>query len=153
MNQARRHFAIGLALSGAFGISGSAVAKGKAKHHDGPKLLGGKLKTKGKHVIDKKGPHTVSLDLSDGGKIAGMHVKHEKKGDLQVKKYKTNKKMAQAQSGFQHVAYMTVQSTYLGTTYIGYSYYDDYGDEYVYWFPYDMILDGDTGAIEYVAAA
>ena len=48
---------------------------------------------------------------------------------------------------------MTVQDTYLGTTYIGYSYYDDYGDEYVYWFPYDMILDGDTGAIEYVAAA
>ena len=64
MNQARRHFAIGLALSGAFGISGSAVAKGKAHHHDGSKLLGGKLKTKGKHVIDKKGPHTVSLDVT-----------------------------------------------------------------------------------------
>ncbi|MEO6407518.1 MAG: hypothetical protein ABIO45_02035 [Burkholderiaceae bacterium] len=156
MNQARRHFAIGLALSGAFGISGSAVAKGKGKahhHHDGSKLLGGNRKIKGKHVIDKKGPNTVSLDVTDGGKIAGMHVKHEKKGDLPITKYKTSKKMAQAESGFQYASYIKVQGTYLGTTYIGYSYYDDYGDEYVYWFPYDMILDGDTGAIEYVAAA
>ncbi len=155
MNQSRRHFALALAVSGTLGMSGLSVAKGKANHHDGKKLAGGKLKTKGKHVIDKKGAHTVSLDVADGGKIAGMHVKHEKKGDMPVKKYKTNKKLAmlQSQSGYQHVAYMTVQGTYLGTTYIGYSYYDDYGDEYVYWFPYDMILDGDTGAIEYVAAA
>ena len=35
-------------------------------------------------------------------------------------------------------------------TYIGYAYYDDYGDEQIYWFPVDMIYDGDTGAIEYV---
>ena len=27
---------------------------------------------------------------------------------------------------------------------------DDNGDEQIYWFPYEMILDGDTGAIEYV---
>jgi hypothetical protein len=33
---------------------------------------------------------------------------------------------------------------------IGYSYIDDYGNEVIYWFPYDMILDGATGAIDYV---
>ena len=27
-----------------------------------------------------------------------------------------------------------------------------YGDEVIYWFPYDMIYDGDTGAIEYIPA-
>ncbi len=27
---------------------------------------------------------------------------------------------------------------------------DEYGDEAIYWFLYAMILDGDTGAIEYV---
>ena len=32
----------------------------------------------------------------------------------------------------------------------GYSFIDEYGDEQIYWFPYEMILDGDTGAIEYV---
>ena len=154
MNTTRRLFNAGLALSALCAITGTAFAKGKANHHNGAKLLGEKIKTKGKsnHVIDKKGVHTVSLDVSDG-KIAGMHVKHAKKGDLPVTKYKTKKKMAQRDSAFQYAAYMTVQDTYLGTTYIGYSYYDDYGDEYVYWFPYDMILDGDTGAIEYVAAA
>jgi len=30
---------------------------------------------------------------------------------------------------------------------------DDFGNEEIYWFPYDMILDGDTGAVEYIPAA
>lgn len=128
-----------------------AQAKGKAHHNNGKNLLGDKIKSNGNHVIDKKGPHTVSLDVQDG-KIAAMHVKHEKKGELPVKKYKTKKKMAQAAGGLIYASYMQVQDQYLGTTYIGYSYYDEYGDETIYWFPYDMILDGDTGAIEYVPA-
>jgi hypothetical protein len=41
---------------------------------------------------------------------------------------------------------------YVGTTYIGYSYVDEFGEEEIYWFPYDMILDPDTGAIDYVPA-
>jgi hypothetical protein len=45
---------------------------------------------------------------------------------------------------------MLAQIQDLGMTYIGYSYTDDYGNEYIYWFPYEMIYDGDTGAIEYV---
>ena len=102
-------------------------------------------------MIDKNGPHTVSLEVRDQ-KIAGMHVKHEKKGELPVKKYKTKKKMAQARTGIMYASYMQVQDTYLGTTWIGYAYYDEYGEEYIYWFPYDMILDGDTGAVEYVPA-
>ncbi len=152
MNRTRRIFTAAAALSGVFGIAGMAGAKGKANHHDGAKLLGAKLKTNGKHVLHKKGAHTVSLDTKDG-KIAGMRVKHDAKGELPVRKYKTKKKMAHADKGFQYASFIQVQDTYLGTTYIGYSYYDDYGDEYIYWFPYDMILDGDTGAIEYVAAS
>ncbi|MEO7242522.1 MAG: hypothetical protein ABIW85_06375 [Variovorax sp.] len=168
MNCTRRIFTAGLALSGVLGLDtamaqgksegkgqgndkGKGKGKGKANHHDGAKLIGAKIKTKGKHVIDKRGPDTVSLDVTDG-KIAGMHVKHDTKGELQVKKYKTKKKMAQADSGFHYASFIQVQNTYLGTTYIGYSYYDDYGDEYIYWFPYDMILNGDTGAVEYLAA-
>ena len=152
MNHTRRTLAIGFALAGTLGLTGAAWAKKKPKHHDGAKLAGEKLKKDGKHVLEKKGPHTVSLEVKKG-KIAGMHVKHASKGDLPVKKYKSKKKMvAQAGTGLVTVAYVQVQDTYLGTTYIGYSYYDDYGDEYVYWYPYDMILDGDTGAVEYVAA-
>ena len=36
------------------------------------------------------------------------------------------------------------------SVYIGYSYVDEYGEAETYWFPYDMIVDGDTGAVEYV---
>ena len=75
-------------------------------------------------------------------------------------KYKTKKKMAQADGvrmaktdGNHPVAYIQVQATDLGTTYIGYSFIDDNGDEVIYWFPYEMILDGDTGAIDYVPLA
>ena len=54
--------------------------------------------------------------------------------------------------GIQPVNLILAQAQYVGTTYIGYSYIDDYGDEVIYWFPYDMIYDGDTGAIECVPA-
>ena len=122
----------------------------KAHHHNGKDLLGEKVKTNGHHVIDKKGDYTAAVDVQNG-KIAGMKVTHATKGDVPVKKYKTSKKMAQSDT-LQRGAFVQVQSTYLGTTYIGYSYVDEYGNEEIYWYPYDMILDGDTGAVEYVPA-
>ena len=125
----------------------------KGKHHNGKDLLGDKIKTNGHHVIDKNGDYTAAVDVQ-GGKIAGMKVNHATKGDIPVKKYKTTKKMAEAdglqRAGFQRAAFVQVQATYLGTTYIGYAYVDEYGTEEIYWYPYDMILDGDTGAVEYV---
>ena len=124
------------------------------KHHDGKSLLGDKAKTNGHHVFHQNGKFTAAADVTNG-KIAGLKVKHADKGDVPVKKYKTTKKMAELpSSGFQTVAFNLAQSSqYLGVTWIGYSYYDDYGDEVIYWFPYDMILDGDTGAIEYYPAS
>jgi len=38
----------------------------------------------------------------------------------------------------------------LGSTWVGYSYIDDNGDEQIYWYPAEMIEDPDTGAIDYV---
>ena len=148
MNSGRRLLLTAIACLGAFGAAGPAFAK--HNHKDGKQLLGDKIKEKGTHVIHKEGPHTVSVDVVNG-KIAGMHVKHEKKGMLPVKKYKTSKKMAR-NDGFHFASYdgLLAQAQSLGTVYIGYSYIDDYGDEQIYWWPYEMILDGDTGAIEYV---
>ena len=120
----------------------------KGKHHNGKDLLGDKIKTNGHHVIDKNGDYTAAVDVQ-GGKIAGMKVNHATKGDIPVKKYKTTKKMAAA-DGLQRAAFVQVQAISLGTTYIGYAYVDEYGTEQIYWYPYEMILDGDTGAVEYV---
>ncbi len=139
---------------------GSVLAQGKGKdkehaekkqhkHHDGKSLLGDKIKSNGKHLLHKNGKFTAAADVKNG-KVAGVTVTDDK-GAVPVKKYKTTKKMAELPaSGFQTVAYNVAQSTYLGETWIGYSYYDEYGNEVIYWFPYDMILDGDTGAIEYI---
>jgi hypothetical protein len=61
--------------------------------------------------------------------------------------------MAQGpRGGFQLASYLLAQDQYVGTMWIGYAYIDDYGEEIIYWFPYDMILDGDTGAIDYYPA-
>ena len=127
------------------------AAKGKGKahqqhHHSGQRLLGNKIKTNGNHVLEKIGKNTVSVVVKDG-KVAGVKVKHSQKGDLAVKKYKTDQKMASADriDDFQLAQYM-------GTTYIGYSFIDEYGDEWIEWFPYDMIYDGDMDAIVYVPA-
>jgi len=126
---------------------GPALAKAH-KHHSGQQMLGNKIKENGDHVIDKVGEHTVSAKVTNG-KIAGVSVKHSKKGDVPVKKYKTKKKMAEA-GGIRYASYTLAQYQDIGTTWIGYGFVDDNGDLQIYWFPYEMILDGDTGAVEYV---
>lgn len=158
MNPTRRLFTTATVLVfGATALGGAAVAapkepkeakKPKGHHNNGQRLLGEKRKTNGRHALHQKGDHAVSVEVKDG-KVAAVHVKHAKKGEVPVKKYKTTKKMAHRE-GLQYATYYPVQYQDLGTVYIGYAYIDDYGDEVIYWFPYDMILDGDTGAIEYV---
>lgn len=163
MNTTRRTLSAAIALGGlglmnaAFAAKdedkakgGNGKAKGKAKHKNGKDLLGDKIKVNGHHKIDQNGPHSVEVDVKDG-KIAAFHVKHQTKGEVPVKKYKTSKKMARLDEAPQSPIVM-VQYQNIGTTWIGYSYYDEYGNEEIYWYPYDMILDGDTGAVEYVAA-
>lgn len=128
-------------------VSFAAAAK-KQNHHDGHQLVAAKLKTDGRHDIEKKGHYAASVD-SKGGKIAAFHVVHDTKGEIPVKKYKTNKKMVQATGS--HLTYASfVLPQDMGTVYIGYSYVDDDGNEEIYWFPEEEILDGDTGAVTYV---
>jgi hypothetical protein len=130
-------------------FAGVTLAKGKGKHnhHNGHQMLGDKLKKDGTHQIHKNGKHTVSAEVKNG-KVAGVHVKHDTKGDVAVKKYKTKKKMASIDTPPSPT--IPTGDTDLGTTYIGYSFTDDDGNEEIYWFPYEVILDGDTGAVEYV---
>src|SRR6516165_686429 len=84
-----------LVILGMFALSLHAVVMDKAEHQNGKQLLGDNIKSNGNHVIDKKGDYTASVEVKNG-KVAGVHVNHAKKGDVPVKKYKTNKKMAQA---------------------------------------------------------
>jgi hypothetical protein len=127
-----------------------AVAAKKHNHHDGHRLIAAKLKTDGHHDIEKKGHYAASVE-SKGGKIAAFHVMHDTKGEIPVKKYKTNKKMVLATgSHLTYASFILPQDTDMGTVYIGYSYVDDDGNEEIYWFPEEEVLDGDTGAVEYV---
>ena len=122
------------------------------KHHSGKDLVGDKIKKDGTHKIHENGKHTASVNVSKG-KITGVNVKHAEKGDVPVTKYKTTKKMVEGPtSGIQLVSLDLAQTQYLGTLWIGYAYIDDWGYEVIYWFPYDMIFDGETGAIEYYPA-
>jgi len=122
----------------------------KAKHENGKNMVGEKIKQNGKHKFHEHGKHTAYVDVKDG-KIMAVNVKHAEKGDVPVKKYKTNKQMASAAtSGIQPVSLMLTQ--YIGTTWIGYAYIDDWGEEVIYWFPYDMIYDPYTDAVEYIPA-
>lgn len=126
-----------------------AVAVAKVKkhnHHSGHNAIASKLKTDGTHQLDKHGKHTVSADVKKG-KIAGFHVKHETKGEVAVKKYKSKKKMASLEGPPSDTQ---PADTDVGTVWIAYAYEDDEGNEEYYWFPYEEILDGDTGAVEYV---
>jgi major membrane immunogen (membrane-anchored lipoprotein) len=152
MNRIQRFSTAMVVIFGLFALGAAAVAAPVAKHHnhhDGKQLVGDNLKHDGHHDIDHKGKYTTSVEVKNG-KIAAVHVKHSEKGNIPVKKYKTNKKMAQA-GGHTHASLLSVQYQDMGTVYIGYAYIDDDGNEEIYWFPYDMIVDGDTGAVEYIA--
>jgi hypothetical protein len=133
---------------------GPNPSKEKKPHKDfsGKDLVGDKIKQNGTHKIHENGKFTTFVNVSNG-KIAGVNVKHAEKGDIPVTKYKTTKKMAQGPaSGVQFASLVFAQSQFIGTLWIGYAYVDDYGYEVIYWFPYDMILDGDTGAVDYYPA-
>ena len=125
-----------------------AVAAKKQNHHDGHQLVAAKLKTDGHHDIEKRGHYAASVE-SKGGKVAAFHVVHDTKGNIPVRKYKTNKKMVQVTGS--HLTYASFALPQdMGTVEIGYSYIDDDGNEEIYWFPAEEIVDGDTGAVEYV---
>lgn len=148
----RKNFLLGSLslLIGATANGNRAFAK-VHRHHSGSQLLGNNIKTDGEHVIDKPGRHRVAVRVVRG-KVAGLHVTKNETTEVQVKKYKTNKRLAQA-DGFRNVSFELAQSQDLGMAYIGYSFVDDLGDEQIYWFPYEMILDGYTGAVDYVPLA
>ena len=149
MNVNRVLAAVALSLL-AIGSVAFAVAAKKQNHHDGHRLVAAKLKTDGHHDLEKRGHYTSSVE-SKGGKIAAFHVVHDTKGQSPVKKYKTNKKMVQATgSHLTYASFALPQDMDMGTVYIGYSYIDDDGNEEIYWFPAEEIVDGDTGAVEYI---
>jgi hypothetical protein len=142
-----------LALVGSIAFVGAASAK--HNHNNGQQLIGNKLSTNGKHEIHKVGEHSVSVDIQNK-KVAGVSVTHRTKGNVAVKKYKTTRKMAQGNeidapremngSLIRPAGYQVAQS---GVVYIGYSFSDGV-DEYIYWFPAEMVVDPLTGAVDYV---
>ncbi len=142
-----------LALVGSIAFVGSASAK--HNHNSGPQLVGNRLNTNGKHEIHKVGEHTVSVHI-ENKKVADVSVTHRTKGNVAVKKYKTTRKMAQGKeidapvemngSLVRPAGYQVAQA---GIVYIGYSFFDGV-DEYIYWFPAEMVVDPFTGAVDYV---
>jgi len=141
-----------LLLPGVVSVAGQPGGK---KHQSGEALLGKKIHQNGKHELQKVGEQTVSANVSNG-KITGVTVEHRSNKAVAVRKYKTDKQMAQATPRYMTASsamadeLMLAQLQYV-TAWVGYAFYDDYGDEYIYWFPVDAIYDGDTGAVWYIA--
>ena len=149
-NSAQRLLTALVISLGLFALFGAAAAAPKrTSHHSGQELVGDKVKKKGSHVIDKKGNYSVTAEVKDG-KVAGVKVKHAKKGNVAVRKYRTHKKVVLVDGPESPTV---PADEYLGTVWIGYAYYDEHGNEEIYWFPYDLIHDGDTGAVEYLPAS
>jgi hypothetical protein len=144
-----------LALVGSVVFVSTAFAK--HNHNNGQQLVGSKLGTNGKHEIHKVGEHTVSVQI-ENKKVAGVSVTHRTKGNVAVKKYKTNKKMAQGNEidapveTNGHLVQLADYQVAQAIVYIGYSFFDGI-DEQIYWFPAEMVVDPFTGAVDYVPLA
>jgi hypothetical protein len=150
MNRTQRLVPTIIAIFGLVLMGHATAASAKVTHHDAKALVREHLKHDGHHDIQRKGKYTASVEVKNG-KIAAMHVKHSEKGDIHVTKYKTHRKMAQVSGAHMvYASFRSAQTQDMGTVYIGYSYVDDAGDEEIFWYPEEMIYDGDTGAVEYV---
>ena len=146
----RRLFGAAVASVGTMAFIGAAFAA--HQHHAAHQLLGNKINTNGKHELHKRGDHTAHAHVVNK-KISHVSVTHRTKGDVPVKKYKTSKKhFAAAETGtlVQLASYQVAQGTIV---YIGYAYTDDAGEQYIYWFPAEMIVDPYTGAVDYIPVA
>jgi hypothetical protein len=130
-----------------FLFTAGAMAKVvKHNHNSGSSKAAAHLKkADGNYALEKKGKHSVSLDVKNH-KVAGMKVKHDTKGDVAVKKYKSNKKMAELDGAPSEG---TPAQADMGTVWIAYAYVDDDGNEEYYWYQAEEILDP-SGAIDYV---
>src|SRR5450631_4508311 len=94
VNVLRRLTLVLMTLALVFVVGQALAAAVKAHHHNsGHSLAAQHLTSPGVHQIDHKGHHTISAEVRSG-KIASFHVKHETKGDIAVKKYKSRRKMA-----------------------------------------------------------
>jgi hypothetical protein len=125
----------------------------KQEHKSGKDMLGDKIKKNGKHQLEKHGKNTASAEVKDG-KITGVDVENTDTGKVPVTKYKSTQKMASNSRNRYQLASLGLAPAqqYVDTVWIGYAYIDEYGDEIIYWFPYDMVYDPYTGAIDYYPA-
>jgi len=125
----------------------------KQEHKSGKSLLGDKIKQNGKHKLETHGKNTASANVKDG-KVTGVDVQSSDGANVPVTKYKTNQKMAVNGGSRYQLASLGLApgQQYVDTVYIGFAYIDEYGDEVIYWFPYDMVYDPYTGAIDYYPA-
>lgn len=135
-------------------VAGGAYAAPKGghgahKHFAGHTLLGSKIGTDGKHEIHKVNGYTVHAHVSHK-KVAQVSVTGPK-GAVAVKKYKSSKKMAMGEST-DGLLVRVASGDYaqVDSGYVGYAFTDGV-DTYIYWFPVDMIADGDAGAEVYVS--
>jgi hypothetical protein len=130
---------------------GSQHAQGKAKQHkhvSGKSLLGDRIKQNGHHKLEDNGKFSAYADVANG-KITGVKVSKSDQGDVPVTKYKSTKKMASLSSGAKiYLAQYGYDDT-ATTVWVGYGYVDDFGEEIIYWFPVDMIADGEAGCVPY----
>jgi hypothetical protein len=122
----------------------------KHDHHGGhAKVSKAEFKKDGNHPIEKNGKHSVSVDTKNG-KITKFHAKHDTKGEVAIKKYKSHKKMAMLDNDANASEGVPTQQVDEGTVWIAYAYVDDDGNEEYYWYEAEEIYDGDTGAVDYV---
>jgi len=118
--------------------TGFAVAK-NVHHNNGHNLLGAKLHQNGKHQIGKIGNNPVVAEVSND-KVIGMSA-----GSLQVKRVKSNKRMAGASDTVQVSANGPIQLAQTADAYYAYC-FDTGIDVECYWYPATDVVVTDPWA-------
>jgi hypothetical protein len=118
--------------------AGLAIAKNE-HHNNGHNLLGAKISQNGKHEIGKIGNDSVIAEVNNK-KVVNMSA-----GSLQVRKVKSNKKMAAegVLGGINIALNGDIRLAQVTDVYYGYC-FDTGLDVYCYWYPATDVVVTDT---------
>src|SRR5947209_1443699 len=110
------------------------------RHHAGDAQLGNRINKNGKHALHKVGHHTAHAHVQ-GGKVKHISIDHKTKGGVAVKKFKTRKNVAQADSadGYHFVSAEAEAMQF--TVLVGWGFTDGFR-WYFFWFPVNQVQGG-----------
>jgi hypothetical protein len=114
-------------------------------HHNGQRLLGGKIRQSGKHVIYRAKGHAAHAHVQNG-RVQRVSVTRNGRA-VQVKKFKTSRRHHAMADRPGEVHFVMAEAQV--TAFVGFGFFNQATQQWIiFWFPVNLVAGQDTGATD-----